>query len=351
MPADGALPIRHATPSQRCYPCGMRTTARVTLVVLALILAAPSPAQEHRRLVAASNVRLRVEPSEEVRIITTLPLGTEVAEIATNLDRTWVKVRTSDTVEGWMRDGLSRRVPAGQDARIAQDIIRERLARQEDGFRSWVELEDFINRMRTSLPDREWEARFALYRLKAIARAAEAGSYTRGATAQAFAAWRERHADALTFHGPGAEWMLRRDVILADHDRYTTEIAGDEIAWFAVTNGLPGECEGFVLCYLTSDDLLRGEYLRRQPSGIFVERALRDLRHRITEYRDMAARPDLLDPARECAEFIATLDRVRAAVRGVDIARRDIPLQRDQTLDVLNTLRSAAVGCPGTDRR
>jgi len=150
---------------------------RLALGFVGLLLAATlaTAAQEFPRVVSAANVRLRIEPSEEVRIVTTLPLGTDVIELGTTPDRQWVRVRTADGREGWMLDDLSRRVAAGQRAQVAQAIIWERLQRTGDGFESWIALTHFIDQERTALPDLEWEARFALYRLQALAGTALAG--------------------------------------------------------------------------------------------------------------------------------------------------------------------------------
>jgi len=222
---------------------------RLALGFVGLLLAATlaTAAQEFPRVVSAANVRLRIEPSEEVRIVTTLPLGTDVIELGTTPDRQWVRVRTADGREGWMLDDLSRRVAAGQRAQVAQAIIWERLQRTGDGFESWIALTHFIDQERTALPDLEWEARFALYRLQALAGTALAGERYNRPVAPAFARWLDAHRPLLVRNESGGRWLLRRDVILAEHDRFNSTRVGDQIAWFAVTNGLPGECEGVVV--------------------------------------------------------------------------------------------------------
>jgi hypothetical protein len=61
--------------------------------------------------------------------------------------------------------------------------------------------------------------------------------------------------------------MVRNPAIWQAHARHRETPAGDDIAWFAATAGLAGECEGFVACYFASQNVLHGEYLRAHPFG------------------------------------------------------------------------------------
>lgn len=317
----------------------------VAITAFSLTPAAAHATQGDARLVAAANVRLRSAPSEEVTIVTTLPLGTDVIVMETSPDRAWLRVRTTDGREGWMRETYSLRVPPGQFARVAQTIVARRLHRTGDGFSAWLELQQFIERVRPQLPDRESEARFALFRLQAIAGAAGAsGRRYRPATPE-LAAWREAHAALIGYNEPGGRWILRRDVILAEHDQFRGTVAADEIAWLAVSNGLAGECEGDVLCYLTWDDLLWAEYLRRMPAGRYVTIALRELRERATYYReDLIPRPGFFNAADDCGKFRTALAPIREAAAAADPSRSGVRLDRERTLAALDALRVSACG-------
>jgi hypothetical protein len=296
-------------------------------------------AQEPTRLVVVSNARLREKPSEEVRIVATVPLGTELIELEQTPNRAWVRVRTDDGREGWMLDALSRRVPPGQFLRIAEDVIRERLQRNGDGFASWIELEGFIDRVRQDVSDRETAARLTLARLQTIRSVAAAGQRFHRPVPPAFATWLTTHAPVLVYSAPAAMWIVRREVILDEFDRFSDVRAGELIAWFAVENGLPGECEGEAPCYLQRDNLLEAEYLRRLPAGALVEMALNKLRERATHYReDLVTRPMLFDRSRDCSDLSAALVPVRAAVASVDTTRTDIGTRRDRALEALDAL-------------
>jgi len=307
--------------------------------VVAASMPPHATAQEPTRLVVVSSARLREKPSEEVRIVATVPLGTDLIELEQTPDRAWVRVRTDDGRAGWMLGALSRRVPPGQFLPIAEDVIRGRLRRTGDGFAAWMELEAFIDRARADVTDHETAARLSIARLQTIQATAVAGERYNRPVAPAFAAWLSAHAAMLVRNTPGARWIIRREVILDEHDRYKAVRGGDHLAWLAVTNGLPGECEGEAACYVHRDNLLEAEYLRRMPGGVFVETALNTLRERATHYReDLVTRPMLFDRSRDCSDLSAALVPVRAAVAGVDTTRPDIGTRRDRALEALDAL-------------
>ena len=61
------------------------------------------------------------------------------------------------------------------------------------------------------------------------------------------------------------------------HKKYATVALADQIAWEAAENPLPGECEGYVNCYLFSERMTNGEYLRLHPNGKKASEALNNL--------------------------------------------------------------------------
>ncbi len=51
----------------------------------------------------------------------------------------------------------------------------------------------------------------------------------------------------------------------------------DKIAWTAAENTLPGECEGYIHCYLSVIRLTYGEYLTRYPKGMYSKQAVQQI--------------------------------------------------------------------------
>jgi hypothetical protein len=327
--------------------------ARIAVATLLAVLASsvvPAAQGERTRITTASSVRLRASPSEQASIVATLPLGTELLEqpsgrrsLSETLDsdnRAWVRVKAA-VAEGWVLTGLTRPVTAGDRLDVIGDIVRRRLAR-DDGFPIRVELLDFIEREQRRTSDRETSATLSLYRLKAIQAVllTIGGGFgphlttreqTNGRRAapvadgewQQIKAWLAARQDLTFFDEPGDRWILRHGAILQEHDRHRGSTAADDLAWLAATNGLGGECEGDIECYLTSEDLLLGEYLRRQPRGQHVDSAVLRITKAASLYRRIVEQPASFDPAKDCARIKRPVASLRAAVVATDSPARD----------------------------
>jgi hypothetical protein len=61
------------------------------------------------------------------------------------------------------------------------------------------------------------------------------------------------------------------------HKKFAAAPIADQIAWEAAQNPLPGECEGYVNCYLFAQRMTFGEYLRLHPTGAKAVEALKNL--------------------------------------------------------------------------
>jgi hypothetical protein len=296
-----------------------RANLIVTIVTLSLTTPAAAPQSgsqgraEPGRVVAASNVRVRVEPSVEVRIAATLPLGTNLVELGTTPDGQWVHVRTPAGIEGWISAPLTRPVPPGQRDRVLESIAQSRASRGGFGFVAAVELIDLIEDLQGRTTSREIAARLALFRLEALRDAAQSGSNRPRPESPSIAAWYDRHASLLVFNEPGGMWMLRPEAVVAEHDRHRGTPVAQQIAWFAVANGLPGECEGDVPCHVAGDDRLLGLYLREYPAGTFVGTSLRRLLQHATDWRAMMDNPKAFS-ARDCDRLKAPLGSLLTAV-------------------------------------
>lgn len=102
-------------------------------------------------------------------------------------------------------------------------------------------------------------------------------------------------------------------------DAHRSASTADDIGWFAVTNGYPGECEGYVPCYANILNWRDGEYLRRHPRGRHASEAVALVRSSLGEALKLLSQPsatEFLNPATDCGDLKAGLEPLRQAVAG-----------------------------------
>lgn len=87
----------------------------------------------------------------------------------------------------------------------------------------------------------------------------------------------KRNEKDLVYSDPAGEWYVRSDRFWALQKKYRKLAIADRIAWTAAENPLPGECEGYVPCYLYSMRRTYGEYLKLYPKGTYSRKALKGM--------------------------------------------------------------------------
>jgi len=269
-------------------------------------------------ITVASNVRLRTEASVEVPILSMLPIATDLTRTGGSADGRWLHVRTPDGTEGWVSTALTWTVPTGHRQRLVERLIQVRLNRQGDGFETRAELLELIERTAAGHHDREGVARFVLYRLQALDGVLRSIPFSHRSRSARVSQLLQARAAVIVYNEPGGRWMLRRDAILEAHEPHRGTREGQQIAWMAATNGLPGECEGDLACYVRWTDLLEGEYLRLYPQGSFVLSGLGRIHERIPIWLSLIQTPDsrFFDPATTCLHLRQPLGTLRSAIEG-----------------------------------
>ena len=254
--------------SPRRFPFVSMSFITVSCVIgAAPALARAGESDGAKRITAVANATVRSAPSPDAPAVAQLPLGTEVQESGpAGLDKTWVLVRIADSRDGWLQTRLTRSLDPVWRSETYDAIITERLGRKGDAFSATAELVSFIERVRPEYGDPASRAGVELARLQALARAAAAIPFN-GAKREPYQSWLASRQHELAYDEPGGRWMVRNPAIWQTHARHRDTPAGDDIAWFAVSTGLAGECEGFVACYFAAQNALHGEYLRAHPFG------------------------------------------------------------------------------------
>ena len=306
---------------------------RSFICVLTVALAAAHPAaSEERRITNASSVRLRSAPVTTASIAAELPLGTELIalERTTAVDP-WYRVQTDEGRNGWVQGSLTIPLDLERRDQTIESIVLARLSRRSpvkgdgESFSTRLQLFDLIERTAARLNDGEAQARFALYRLRSLNDVA-LGVPFRRADSDPYRSWIRAHQEEVTYNKPGGSWMVDASSVMQTHEKHRDTAAADDIAWFLVTNGVAGECESDVPCYIRRENQLNGQYLRRHPHGRHVDESSADIARRLNGVMDnLRAFPLVLqefDPGARCDELHTSLDPLVAVVTASTSARK-----------------------------
>ena len=146
----------------------------------------------------------------------------------------------------------------------------------------------------------------------------------------------QSHDELIVYSEPAGQWLIGHQLLLDLHAQHAKSPAADEIAWLAVINGLPGECEGYVPCYAAGLNMLDGEYLRRHPRGAHraeaFDRINESLRIAVDDLLKRKERDDYLSVPRDCADLLAGARPLRAAVAGANGARTETMVLVDRLI-------------------
>jgi hypothetical protein len=281
------------------------------------------------RITAATNLALRQTPSASATVVAYLPLGTEVTEVGPlGLDKTWLHVKLADNREGWLLATLTRLVEPSRRTATVEAIIVDRLGRRGDGPPACIEVVDLIERESAAVNDPQTAARFDLYHLRAVSTVLAAIRLNLGKR-DPYMSWLDRHKSLVAYDEPGGRWLLSNAAVWQIHDQHPEAAAADEIAWLAVTNGLPGECQGSLVCYVDTLNKLDGEYLRRHPTGRHAD----DAAARIKDAADQLGAGIkthsvyVFDKTRDCTGFTRSVDALAASIAAATCGNRNEVLQ------------------------
>lgn len=99
----------------------------------------------------------------------------------------------------------------------------------------------------------------------------------------------KRNDKDIVYSEPAGEWYVRSKRFWDLATKYRNLPIADKIAWTAAENQLPGECEGYVPCYLSVIRMTYAEYLTRFPKGAYRKRAIQEMTISFTRIADDAA--------------------------------------------------------------
>jgi hypothetical protein len=240
------------------------TTVQPTRELMQIVVSAPSQA-------------VRSAPNSSASELARAKLGAVYSVV--DKSSGWYKIqipnRTS-TVTGW----IPTTVAVDSDKNGNDEVYKQVLAKFSPSaslpFGEFAELYEFLTRVQPEIKDANTAAEFGLKRLQTLRHALNA--IPKGQQSQkVYQDFLKSQDENVVYSEPSGEWYVRAPLFWDLHSKYTATPTGEKIAWEAAKNPLPGECEGYVNCYIFLLRMTDGEYLNFYPNGTHSVEALRNI--------------------------------------------------------------------------
>lgn len=277
----------------------------------------PVTAETRQIIVASTSARIRKEPNLAAETVQTARIGAIYPLIEQNAD--WCRIRlgkASDEASGWIAKKLTQSFVEEKRGEVYRSVADKYLKQSSPAFADMTQLADFLTAAQKEFKDANNQAYFAWRRLVAMKAALDSIPFERQ-TQNPYKEYLEKQADEIVYSDPSGKWLVRSELFWTLRDKYKSSPVAEEIAWSAAQNPIPGECEGYINCYLYQMRATDAEYLNFYPNGKYSRQALRNLTDSLEPIAADTGENAVYAPATDTsdrADFYRYLTELRAIV-------------------------------------
>lgn len=243
----------------------------------------PSP-QNPSLVVTAFNVNIRDTASTGGDEVGRLKFGTVVRSLERSATKetiggradVWHKISPVGGKSGWVFGAFLKPFDQTKRETIYKQITAEKFKVAKRSFTENAELYEFLTKAQSEVKTPANAAEIGLWRLLALKSALEAMPFD-DLQKSPYKDFTDKHSINIVYSDPSGQWYVRSDRFWSLAKKYQDLPVSEKIAWEAANNSLPGECEGYLNCYLFAMRVTHGEYLERYPKGAHAADALKEL--------------------------------------------------------------------------
>ena len=300
--------------------------------------AAKNNAQANSMIITGFNVNVRETASIDAKTLSNLDFGTIVRqverakELQTVAGKTdfWYKVSRNQNQTGWVFGSFLKPFAAAKREAIYRQITADKFKFAKRSFTENAELYDFLTKAQGEVKTPETAAEIGLRRYQALAGALDAIPSDKQ-DSPPYKKFTTVNALNIVYSDPSAQFYVRADRLWSLAKKYETLPAGEKIAWDAARTTLPGECEGYLNCYLYELRQSEGEYLKRFPKGAHAAEALKSIGDQLQPIADDAATKEVYAAPADVtdrADFNKTIAELRTIVSRTGFIEKETVLKQ-----------------------
>lgn len=294
----------------------------------------PTPAKPKELpqiIVSVTSGRVRKEPDTSAETLQTVKLGTTFGILGQNDKWFNVKLLNDENAEsGWISKTISQTFLNSKRSETYQKLADKYLSQTSTDFATSAQVFEFLTKAATEVTDSKQVAELSLKRLRVLQSALRQIPLDKQ-DQNPYKDFLQTNQKEIVYSEPAGQWYVGSVVFWELHEKFKSSPTGEEIAWTASQNPLPGECEGYINCYL---DMLRStdaEYLNFYPNGKYSRQSLKNiinlLEPIVADARDKTIYVSAGDIS-DRADFNRYLTELRAIISKTPHLEKSKPLQQ-----------------------
>lgn len=281
-------------------------------------------------IVTTFSVPVRSQAKPDASTLSNVKLGTVLR--VTEKNPAWYKVQYStggQTSVGWVSANSVNDLTASGKTEIYRQIVERNYKPQMD-FESASEFYEFLSNARGELDVSDKSAEIELKRLLALRSALKTIPADKRGNSP-YKDFLKTQEKEIVYNEPAGQWLVVSNEFWDLHNKYKKSTVSDSIAWEAANNPLPGECEGYVNCYLFDMRMRFGEYLNLHPNGKNAAEALKNMTDYLSPIvADLQAKAVYNGPSdvTDRAEFNNLIAELRTIIARLPFVEKEKTLQQ-----------------------
>jgi hypothetical protein len=244
---------------------------------------APAPAPKvntaafsRELIVSAPIAPIRGRAASDAPYVANAKLGTVL--FGAERDPQWHRVQYSvngKTNTGWIQNTSVTELNGTNRAAVYRQIVGRNPEASLD-FTGAVAMYDFLTRVGSEVPSPEDAAELELGRVVALRRAVSA-IRREDRNFSPYVDFLRTHDGDVLFNDATGSFVVSSNLFWNVAEKFKGYPAGDDIAWTAARNPLPGSCGQSLSCALFNLRMTDGEYLAMHPNGRRAAEAAKNL--------------------------------------------------------------------------
>jgi hypothetical protein len=238
------------------------------------------PRPVRRVVVTVTGARVRSEPNLNGTILSESAIGTLFSALSEKDGWDEVLIGPADedgnANTGWISKTVTLPYDRGRPGVQAQQIADGYFSRKEVSFLNAKQLFEYLPSAADSAKTFEVGGDLRLKSLTALSLALKKIPINKSEESP-YKEFLTKYNDQIAYSEPAGEWYVRSEEFWKLHTRYQKHKIAETIAWNAASNPLPGECEGYINCYLYLLRVTQGEYLNFYPNGKYAKQSLENI--------------------------------------------------------------------------